>query len=395
LPTSSDGTVTATRVWKRFHADPGRALLRDKIDSVQARLSGRTKVRWRWALQDVNFRAEPGDSVGLIGANGAGKSTLLKVLTRVMYPYAGTVEVHGRVGALIEVRAGIHPELTGRENVYLYGSLLGLPRPQVTRRFDAIVEFAQLESAIDRQVKFYSSGMQMRLGFAVAAFLEPDVLFVDEVLAVGDAAFQQRCLERMGQVLAKGTTLVLVSHDMSAIEAMCRRAVWIDDGVVRSDGPVREVVNDYRRSIEEYAEAHADTDAAVRLTRMDTSGDGGSVMTHHALHISFSVESHEAHDGWIYLGVSEGAATPAFLISAPLRIEIGETKAQCTVPNLPLPRGRYFVWTSILDADDHDLLPWHPMTSFDVIGPDLDNAPRTIVRLAPIHVETVWTGNEG
>ena len=180
--------------------------------------------RWRWALRDIDFDVAPGESVGLVGSNGSGKSTLLKILHRVMYPYAGSVEVVGRVGALIEVRSGIHPQLTGRENIVpVRLAPRAWPPTAVASRFDEIVAFAELEQAIDRQVKFYSSGMQMRLGFAVAAFLEPDVLLVDEVLAVGDAAFQQRCLDRMRYVLTQGTTLVLVSHDLAAVEATCAR----------------------------------------------------------------------------------------------------------------------------------------------------------------------------
>jgi ABC-type polysaccharide/polyol phosphate transport system ATPase subunit len=157
------GTIYARHVWKRFRADRRRMLLRDELEHLRNAVRGQSSSRWRWALRDIDLTVAPGESVGLIGINGSGKSTLLKVLARVTYPYAGSLEVAGRVGALIEVRAGIHPDLTGRENVYLYGSLLGLPRREVTRRFDAIVGFAELESAIDRQVKFYSSGMQMRL----------------------------------------------------------------------------------------------------------------------------------------------------------------------------------------------------------------------------------------
>ena len=166
-----------------------------------------------------------------MGANGAGKSTLLKLMARVMYQTAGQVDIAGRVGALIDIRAGMAPLLTGRENIYFTGTLMGLKRKEIARRFDEIVEFAGLESAVDRQVKHYSWGMQMRLGFGVAAYLEPDVLLVDEVLAVGDATFQQRCLERMRYVLNQGTTLVFVSHDLPAIEATCTNAMWLDEGL--------------------------------------------------------------------------------------------------------------------------------------------------------------------
>ena len=196
------------------------------------------------------MRAEPGEAIGLIGANGSGKTTLLRLVNRVMYPYAGRVSVHGRVGALIEIRAGLHPELRGSENIYFFGSLLGLRRSEIAAHFDDIVEFAELEHAIDRQVKFYSSGMQMRLGFAAASFLDPAILLVDEVLAVGDSAFQQRCLARLRDLLIAGTTLVFVSHDLAAVEATCRRAIWLDGGVVRAEGSAPAVVGAYRESVE-------------------------------------------------------------------------------------------------------------------------------------------------
>ncbi|MCZ7535464.1 MAG: ABC transporter ATP-binding protein [Acidimicrobiia bacterium] len=193
---SRSGELSATRVWKRFRPDRRPKRVRTFLDTRRVRGGERPKKQWSWALRDIDFRVEPGESVGLIGTNGSGKSTLLKLLTRVMYPHSGQIEAHGRAGALIEVASGIHPLLSGRENIFLYGTLLGLPRRDVANRFDAIVDFADIGHAIDRQVKFYSSGMKMRLGFAVAAFLEPDILLVDEVLAVGDSSFQQRCLAR-------------------------------------------------------------------------------------------------------------------------------------------------------------------------------------------------------
>ena len=186
------GTITTERLWKRLRADRARRLLRDRISEF-GRMRGRDK--WRWVLRDINLEIEPGSAVGLVGANGSGKSTLLKILTGVMYPYAGNVEVSGRLGALLEVRAGLHPDLSGRENIHLYGTLLGFSRKMIEQRFDEIIQFANLEDAIDRQVKFYSSGMQMRLGFSVAAFLEPDVLLAEvDALAARVAASSTRSL---------------------------------------------------------------------------------------------------------------------------------------------------------------------------------------------------------
>ena len=171
-----DGTIATSEAWKRFRVDSRPTYLQDQVGQVVDRIRGTSDTGWRWVLRDIDFEAAPGEAWGLVGANGAGKSTLLKILTRVMYPTAGRIDVVGRVGAMIEVRAGLTPLLTGRENIYLTGILMGLKRKQIALRFDDIVEFAGLESAIDRQVKYYSSGMQIRLGFGVAAYLEPDVL---------------------------------------------------------------------------------------------------------------------------------------------------------------------------------------------------------------------------
>jgi ABC-2 type transport system ATP-binding protein len=369
--------------------------MRDQVELLRDQRRGVSGRGWRWALRDVDFTVAPGESIGLVGANGSGKSTLLKILTRVMYPYAGSVDVRGRAGALIEVRAGIHPELTGRENVYLYGSLLGLRRRAVVDRFDAIVDFAQLPKAIDRPVKFYSTGMQMRLGFAVAAFLEPDVLLVDEVLAVGDAAFQQRCLERMRQVLADGTTLVLVSHDLASIEAMCGRGLWLADGLLRADGPVRDVLGAYRRSIEEVAEDGLYADGKVRVRKAEVvRADGFMPTTLAPLQVTLALETAEGQAGRLYLGVSEGGATPIFLVSTYAELAPGCSTVTCTVDGLPLPRGRYSLWIAMLARKTNaDLMAWHPTASFDVLGPDLDPAPRAVVRPAPVHVRASWAGD--
>ena len=211
-----------------------------------------------------------------MGPNGSGKSSLLKILSGVMRPYAGTVDVVGRIGALIAVQAGIHNELSGRENIYVYGSILGLKRQEVARRFDEIVEFSELGDAIDRQVKFYSSGMQMRLGFSVVAFLDPVVLLVDEVLAVGDSSFQQRCLDRMRQVLAGGATLVFVSHDLAAVESICNRCVFLHDGVIRNDGPIRDVLSQYRGWIESISEPLESVPGALRILKAGVAAPDGN-----------------------------------------------------------------------------------------------------------------------
>jgi ABC-type polysaccharide/polyol phosphate transport system ATPase subunit len=386
------GEIAATEVWKRFRADRHRLLFRDQMERVQRRITRRSDSRdWRWALRDVTMIASPGESIGLIGTNGSGKTTMLRILAKVMYPYAGSVRVSGRVGALIEVRAGIHPDLSGGENVYLYGSLLGLRRQEVAKRFDDIVSFAELEGAINRQVKFYSSGMQMRLGFAIAAFLQPDVLLVDEVLAVGDASFQQKCLDRMRWVLGQGTTVVFVSHDLQAVESICERAVWLREGAVEADGPVREILGGYRRTVEEAAELNTPTFGLLRVVKSEIRGtDGGAPATQEPLEIRLVVDSPDTRLTHVHIGVSEGPATPIFVVGHETTLTAGETELRCSIPHMPLPRGRFYLWLGIFGEIGTDLLPWHPVSQFSVQGPDLDAAPLGVVRLAPIEVAPTW-----
>jgi lipopolysaccharide transport system ATP-binding protein len=198
-----------------------------------------------WALRDVGFEIEPGEVVGIIGRNGAGKSTLLKVLSRITEPTTGRIELYGRVGSLLEVGTGFHPELTGSENIYLNGAILGMRKFEIKRRFDEIVAFAELEKFLDTPVKRYSSGMYMRLAFAVAAHLEPEILLVDEVLAVGDADFQKKCLGKMKEVAEHGRTVLFVSHNMTAINQLCPRCLLLADGKVALDGKTSDVVSTY------------------------------------------------------------------------------------------------------------------------------------------------------
>jgi ABC-type polysaccharide/polyol phosphate transport system ATPase subunit len=198
-----------------------------------------------WALRDVSFDVQPGEVVGIIGRNGAGKSTLLKVLSQITKPTIGRVEINGRVGSLLEVGTGFHPELTGRENVYLNGSILGMSKREVDRKFDEIVAFAEVEKFLDTPVKRYSSGMYVRLAFAVAAHLEPEILIVDEVLAVGDAQFQQKCLGKMGDLASCGRTILFVSHQMSAVQALCSHAVLMEHGRIRNAGVKHKIIAEY------------------------------------------------------------------------------------------------------------------------------------------------------
>jgi lipopolysaccharide transport system ATP-binding protein len=246
--------------------------LREAVSEAGRRTVGRLVGRGEkpevdvlWALKDVSFEINQGEAIGLIGHNGAGKSTMLKLLSRIAEPSTGYAEVTGRVGSLLEVGTGFHPELTGRENVFLNGAILGMRRNEIRKRFDEIVEFANMERFLDTPVKRYSSGMQVRLAFAVAAHLEPEILLVDEVLAVGDAAFQRKSLTKMAEVARAGSTVIFVSHNLATIQALCERAILLERGQVVTDAPVEEAVTGYLRALERAASDDL-------LTRTDRDG---------------------------------------------------------------------------------------------------------------------------
>jgi len=237
-------------VWKKFRKGEMYDSLRDLIPAVTKKLfsrdqRGELREREFWALRDVAFQVQRGEAFGIIGANGAGKSTALKLLSRILRPNRGCIRTHGRLSALIEVGAGFHPDLTGRENVYLNGCILGMKRQEISRRFDEIVEFAGISDFIDTPVKRYSSGMYARLGFAVAAHVDPEILLVDEVLSVGDMQFQEKCFERMRRVVSGGTTVIFVSHNLQAVQMLCNRAMFLKSGRVARIGPASEVISQY------------------------------------------------------------------------------------------------------------------------------------------------------
>jgi lipopolysaccharide transport system ATP-binding protein len=248
--------------------------------------SRRPRREFLWALKNVSFEVQAGEVVGFIGNNGAGKTTLLKILSRITEPTEGYFDIRGRVGSLIEVGSGFHPDLTGRENVYLYGSVLGMRKPEVERRFDEIVSFAEIERFIDTPVKRYSSGMYMRLAFAVAAHLHAEIMMVDEVLSVGDYAFQKRCLGKMEEVATSGRTVLFVSHNLGAVAALCRRAYLLDRGRIVAEGAAADVVLKYKDSWEaaqvipigEREDRRGDGSIRVTGLRVE-SADGGEAIT--------------------------------------------------------------------------------------------------------------------
>ena len=252
----SDLAIAAEGLSKRYRLGAGAhryGRLTESLSNVLAapfrRLSGRQdssqEAQFLWALKDVSFEVRAGDAVGIIGRNGAGKTTLLKVLSRITEPTQGRATLDGRVGSLLEVGTGFHPELTGRENVYLNGAILGMSRADIAKRFDEIVAFAEVDAFLDTPVKRYSSGMQVRLAFAVAAHLEPEILIVDEVLAVGDVEFQRKCLGKMSDVSSENRTVLFVSHNMSVVSRLCEKGIWLEGGQIAAHGPMEDVVQQY------------------------------------------------------------------------------------------------------------------------------------------------------
>jgi lipopolysaccharide transport system ATP-binding protein len=320
----------------------------------------RGKTQAFWALRDIGFEVAAGETFGIIGHNGAGKSTLLKILSRVTPPTTGEIRLRGRVGALLEVGTGFHSELTGRENIFLNGAVLGMRRTEIQRRFDEIVEFAEVGQFVDTPVKRYSSGMYLRLAFAVAAHLEPEVLIVDEVLSVGDLAFQEKCLGRMERVAGEGRTVLFVSHNLAAVQKLCPRAMLLSRGEKVIEGPTSEVVDEYVRSVR--------SDTGMRLAdRADRDGSGrirfddiwfetggrrvDAPVTGQDLDI---VLRYTARDGagirdaefaiGVYTQMGEVimhlASETAGIVFASLP---PEGQIRCRVPRLPLPAGRYAI----------------------------------------------------
>lgn len=345
------------------------------------------------AVKKISFDVLPGQAVGLIGSNGSGKSTLLKMAAGILKPTSGTLEVNGRVAALIELGAGFHPEISGRENIFINGAVLGLTRRQLEERYDSIVEFSGLADFIEEPVKNYSSGMYVRLGFAVAIHTDPDVLMVDEVLSVGDEAFAHRCLRRIEEFLARGKTLLLVSHSLTLIEEICDRAIWLEKGVVRADGHPRRVVDAYREAIaDEEGEAHrlamaARTDDQVEATAQPEDEDdreslrwGSGVVEIRGLRVSVGGEEryhlhcgdaiafeldlkvHETQDDFVFgLAISTPRGTECWGTNSglagfePQTLSQGETTVRLSCPSLRLAPGEYLVDVAV---HAHDGTPY-------------------------------------
>lgn len=305
-----------------------------------------------WALRDVSFEVQPGEVVGIIGRNGAGKSTLLKILSRITKPTSGRVEMRGRVASLLEVGTGFHPELTGRENVYMNGTVLGMTKREIDRRFDEIVAFAEVEKFIDTPVKRYSSGMTVRLGFAVAAHLEPEILIVDEVLAVGDLSFQQKCITAMSSIAHVGRTVLFVSHNMASVRRLCSRAILMHDGCPLIDGTLSEAIDKYVSNTSTNVTAQtldfrAHQSILGHATFIEMTTLNGQAATTFGPTETWNVKirfkiNHALENFVAALGLQSTAGTPVLTTwSAPQRIEPGEYVATFTQDTIWLSYGTY------------------------------------------------------
>jgi lipopolysaccharide transport system ATP-binding protein len=350
------------------------AFLRSPIASLR-----RKKEETFWALKDVSLEVKESEVLGLIGSNGAGKTTLLKILSRITRPTAGWAEIHGRVGSLLEVGTGFHPELTGRENTFLSGAILGMSKSEITRKFDEIVDFAEIEKFIDTPVKHYSSGMYVRLAFAVAAHLEPEILLVDEVLAVGDASFQKKCLGKMGDVSKSGRTIVFVSHNMTAMRRLASRAVWLEGGQIADAGPSANVVDHYlQKNTESNLESvwederAAPGDDRVRLHSVRVIPQGSTdrmITVHTPLRIEFtywnyvpdavlnvSMVLNNLEEICVFASASDFAPRPTGLI-----------RHTVSIPGDVLNTGSYYINAMIVKDASVGILMQNNVVAFEVV----------------------------
>jgi lipopolysaccharide transport system ATP-binding protein len=355
----SQPAITVEHLSKRYRLGTysGYKTLRETLSDVGRRRNGKSSARQEiWALDDVSFEVMPGELIGVLGRNGAGKSTILKVLSRITKPTKGRATIRGRVGLLLEVGTGFHPELTGRENVFLNGAILGMRKSEIQRRFDEIVDFSEIGEFLDTPIKRYSSGMQMRLAFAVAAHLEPEILIIDEVLAVGDIAFQKKCLGKIGEVTNHGRTVLFVSHNMSVIQGLCHRGILMSKGSIVTDAPIHDAVRAYLQMLEEMGvQSVADRLdrhgwGEVRATEVRISGPiaEGRLMTGEPATFAVQVEGALARSSCVLalyndLGLPISAFDSAIATASDTVSSGSNASFECAIAELPLVPGRYRV----------------------------------------------------
>ncbi len=362
-----------------------RPLTKRSVARVLGRSSHEPPGSSFWALRDVSFEVQEGEVVGIIGRNGAGKSTLLKVLSRITHPTEGRAEIRGRVGSLLEVGTGFHPELTGRENIALNGAILGMRSSELQRKFDEIVEFAEIGPFIDTPVKRYSSGMYVRLAFAVAAHLEPEVLLVDEVLSVGDIAFQRKCLGKIEEVAHQQRTVLFVSHQIDSIQQLCQRVLLLRSGQTQAFGPTQDVIAAYLSDVATSADGDFDLwdhptravhhTPVIRRLRLQT--DDGSMTTRYAPYDAMVAEilvepPHTLREPIIGIGIADHFGRRIFTVASffePEGLEPikGLSRIRCRIPELRLGSGRYLVSVSVQDRYHGELDGLENVAEFEVI----------------------------
>ena len=372
----ADPAVAVEHVSKRFR------LYHERPSSLKERILRfrRPRAEDFWALRDVAFEVPNGQTWGLVGPNGSGKTTLLKIIGGILRPTEGQVRTRGRLAALLELGAGFHPELTGRENVYLNASILGLSKKETDRHFDEIVGFAELEEFIDNQVKHYSSGMFVRLGFAVAVHVEPEILLVDEVLAVGDEAFQRKCIDRVAEMQREGRTIVFVTHSMQLVHQICDRAVLLESGRVRESGDVERVIREMRvvmaksrtglgeeQASEELEIANVDlTDREGQPKSMVAPGESMAVHVELRAHQPVDdpvvvVGMHNARDEWVFTTDTERLGVDLGRVDGKLRVSF-------ELASIPLLEGQYFVTVGVREREGDRTYDWHHQRyPFDVV----------------------------
>jgi ABC-type polysaccharide/polyol phosphate transport system ATPase subunit len=361
------------------------------------------------ALEDVSFEVQEGESFAIIGPNGAGKTTALKLISRISYPSGGRVHVRGRVAALIEVGSGVHPELTARENIMLYGRIMGMSKADVRRRFDEIVEFAELSHALDMPVKMYSSGMQLRLGFAIASHLDPDVFVVDEALAVGDAGFQAKCVERMTKLVAEGKSLLFVSHNLSAVEAVCDRGLFLLHGQVRQAGAVGEALRAYIDWIDDSQRHRAPLEsppagrglAVEGVSVHDNAGtERYTFESGEEIEVRFHVvATQDVLRPWFSLGISDGRPGALVLCSMletehAFDLAEGRHVVSCKLGRLPLGPRTYGIWLSVRESvGAADLIDWAEVGSIRISLPGESSGVSGVTApwlYGPVRVPYAW-----
>lgn len=385
-----DPAIVIDNLGKRYtidHRKPNREGLRHAIEgAIRSPLDWfkngfHQKLRRAdfWALKNVSLQIRRGETVGIIGSNGAGKSTLLKILSRITIPTEGRVRISGRTASLLEVGTGFHQELTGRENIFLNGAILGMTRAEISAKFDEIVEFSGVEEFLDTPVKRYSSGMYVRLAFAVAAHLEPEILIVDEVLAVGDAAFQKKCLGKMGSFAQSGRTVLFVSHNMEAIRALCQRCVWMKDGRLHEDGEAEEVVDAYFKGTSvDQSFSYSNQDYGLTIKKVALRNDRGEEASQYRpgedLTVEISYHAEKRIEKPILavgvIGVNGACFTSNMLLDGH-RPEylMGSGQLACSFKSIPLLPQNYTVKLIVRSANIRDVIvDYQEVASFSVIG---------------------------